>query len=197
VLSVKPKKCKMCEKPFTPTRIGQIMCSPGCAIRATRLDPEKMLEIARKATKRQNAVIKRAGRIRLMKLSDWAKRTQKAFNHYICLRDSALPCISCGTLGNASIRHIGGAPWHAGHYRSIGSAPHLRFNETNVNKQCSQCNLQLSANLIEYRKGLTNKIGLLAVEALEADQTPKHYTIDDLKALEAKYKGLAKGMAQL
>lgn len=27
-----------------------------------------------------------------------------------------------------------------------------------------------------------------AVEALEADQTPRHYTIDDLKRIKAEYK---------
>jgi hypothetical protein len=39
--------------------------------------------------------------------------------------------------------------------------------------------------------GLLGRLGAGVVDALEADQTPKHYTIEDLKAIKAKYRQMA------
>ena len=75
----------------------------------------------------------------------------------------------------------------AGHYRSRGSAPHLRFNEDNVHAQRKQCNRYGSGNVVGYRLGLIERIGLEAVEALEADNAPRKYTAEDLKAIKADY----------
>jgi hypothetical protein len=66
-------------------------------------------------------------------------------------------CISCGKYSTLQ----------AGHYYSGGHYPELRFNEQNVNGQCTRCNLKLSGNLIEYRKGLVKKIGIDEVEKLD------------------------------
>jgi hypothetical protein len=121
---------------------------------------------------------------RIKPKSKWLQEAQIEFNRYIRLRDSELPCISCGRF------HKG--QYHAGHLRSIGSSPHLRFNESNVHKQCSACNNHLSGNALNYRTNLISKIGLEAVEDLLADQTPKHYTIDDIKRIKAVYKAKCK-----
>ena len=52
---------------------------------------------------------------------------------------------------------------------------------------------------MDYRVGLIKRIGLEAVESLEADQTPKKYTIAELRAIKAHYvaklKELKNGMA--
>lgn len=45
---------------------------------------------------------------------------------------------------------------------------------------------------MDYRIGLIARIGLAAVEALEADQSVKKYTIDELKALTAHYRALTR-----
>jgi hypothetical protein len=118
------------------------------------------------------------------KLSYWIPKAQFWFNKYIRMRDVNNPCISCNGW------HTG--QYHAGHYRSVGSAPHLRFNELNCHRQCSVCNNHLSGNLIKYRVGLVEKIGTEKVEQLENDNTAKHYTIDDVKKLEAYYKAKCK-----
>ena len=93
------------------------------------------------------------------------KEAQAAFNAYVRARDKDDACISCGNyvLGD----QIGGG-WDAGHYRSTGSAPHLRFHLHNCHKQCVKCNRFLSGNVAEYRKGLIKKIGIEKVEALES-----------------------------
>lgn len=109
------------------------------------------------------------------------KEAQEALNRWVVhVRDKDLPCISCG-------RHHQGQ-YHGGHYRSRGSAPHLALDPRNVHKQCSPCNLHLHGNLIEYRKGLIERHGLEFVEALEADQEPRHYSPQDLEAIKTTYR---------
>jgi hypothetical protein len=112
--------------------------------------------------------------------AQWAKEAQAEFNRFIRLRDAQEPCISCGRY------HQG--QYHAGHYRSVGSAPELRFEESNASKQCQPCNSHLSGNIIEYRIRLKEKIGEEKLEWLEGPHEPKRYTIEDLKEIKAKYR---------
>jgi len=117
---------------------------------------------------------------------DYEREAQKEFNAYCRERDRALPCISC--------RRFHQGQWHAGHYRSTAAAPELRFNEENVNKQCSVCNNHLSSNAVEYRKGLIEKIGIEKVEWLEGPHEPLKFTIDELKQIRDKYRVMAKAL---
>lgn len=116
--------------------------------------------------------------------SEWAKEAQAAFNKFIRLRDAGQPCISCGRY------HQGQN--HAGHYKSVGSSPELRFDESNCHLQCAPCNNHLSGNIANYRPNLVIKIGQEAVDRIEGPHEPKKYSIDDLKAIKAKYKEKAK-----
>ena len=43
-----------------------------------------------------------------------------------------------------------------------------------------------------YRAGLIERIGLDEVLALEADQTPRRYSADDLRAIRDKYRKKAR-----
>lgn len=108
------------------------------------------------------------------------KKTQAIFNRYIRLRDINGVCISCGRA------HSG--QYHAGHYRSVGANPELRFSEYNCHKQCAPCNNHLSGNIVDYRLGLISKIGLDKVEWLEGPHEPKRYTIEELKEIQELYK---------
>ncbi|HFU0230446.1 TPA: recombination protein NinG, partial [Vibrio parahaemolyticus] len=79
-----------------------------------------------------------------MKIKKYGYRAQKAqeqFNRFIVLRDNGKPCASCGRYLSLC----------AGHYRSVGAAPELRFNEDNVHGQCYECNGNKSGNAKEYR----------------------------------------------
>ena len=96
------------------------------------------------------------------------------------MRDAKEPCISCGRY------HEG--QYHAGHYRSVGSTPELRFNELNCHKQCSVCNNYLSGNAIEYRRGLVAKIGIDQVEWVEGKHEPNKYTIDEIVQIKKYYQ---------
>lgn len=175
----KPKKCKVCKTLFTPDRPLQAVCGYQCAVDLTN-DRKDRQERTRKAQER------RSDKERLKSRSDWLKEAQAAFNAFVRERDKDLPCISCQRI------HPG--QYHAGHYRTIGSCPELRFDELNNHKQCAPCNNHLSGNLINYRRNLIIKIGLAEVERLEGPHPPLKLTIDDIKAIKAKYSQLLKAI---
>jgi hypothetical protein len=77
------------------------------------------------------------------------KKAGEVFKDWIRERDKDQPCISCGSYSTKQ----------AGHYYSAGHYPALEFDPDNVHGQCVRCNLYLSGNLTEYRKGLLKKIG--------------------------------------
>ena len=165
-------KGKNCKNEFNgiPT---QKVCSYGCAIILVMQGKEKKrLKEERKA--------KKETRDRLKTKSDWLRDAQACFNKYIRLRDAKYPCISCG-------RHHKGQ-FHAGHYRTVGASPELRFNELNVHKQCAPCNDHLSGNIVNYRIGLIKKIGIEKVAWIEGPHEPKKNTIPEIIEIKEKYK---------
>ena len=78
--------------------------------------------------------------------------------------------------------------YDAGHYRTVGSNPALRFKPLNCHRQCSPCNTQLSWNIVNYRIALVKRIGAEAVDWLEGPHEAKKYTVEDLKAMTADYR---------
>lgn len=166
-------KCRICKQPFVKIRPLQPTCNEyECKVAYATNVATKAIEIKKKAEKK---VLKEKTKT----LSDYLKELQVVFNKYIRLRDVNLPCISCQ-------RHHKGQ-YHAGHYRSVGAAPQLRFNELNVNKQCSACNNHKSGNVVEYRINLIKKIGIVAVEWLEAENKPAKYTVNEVLELKKHY----------
>lgn len=131
-----------------------------------------------------------ARRKRKLKENDKPHRTreaQKAFNAFIRERDKKNPCVSCGIFRDETAVS-NGSNWHAGHYKTTGARPELRFNEANCHKQCAHCNNFLSGNIENYRINLIKIIGLKKVEWLEGPHEPKKYTCEELKEIELKYK---------
>ena len=84
----------------------------------------------------------------------------------------------------------------AGHYKSIGGHPELRFNEYNVNKQSMKDNEWLSGNISGYRKGLIKKYGIKIVELLEGPHEAKKYTLDQIIEIKNQYRQKLKGLQQ-
>ena len=167
---------------FYPANSLAKVCSVQCA-----------MEYAKKQTAaEQDKAEKKRLKERKEKLksrAEWLRDAQAVFNKFIRLRDKGQPCISCGRY------HEG--QWHAGHYRSVGACPELRFCELNVHKQCAPCNDHKSGNIIEYRINLVNKIGADKVAWLERqDHEPKKYTIEDCKAIIKHYKAKIKELEQ-
>lgn len=130
-------------------------------------------------------------REKLKKRSKWVVEAQAAFNGWVRARDAGLPCICCGVPMGPG--RPGGAV-DAGHYRSVGSAPHLRFEPDNCHAQRKYCNKFGAGRAVDYRLGLIERIGLERVEALEADQTPRKWTIPDLKAIRDTYRAKTRAL---
>jgi hypothetical protein len=163
------KACAVCAKPFTPARPMQAVCSPRCAHRKVRAD--KTQERARvKERKRALETPKKL-----------LPKAQKAVNKWCRFRDllAGRSCISCG----ATYRTAFGGAFDAGHFRSVGSAPHLRFYTPQIRLQCVRCNRDLSGNTVEFRKGLVTLKGLAEVERIEGMYWIQKWKLDYLRRL--------------
>ena len=185
----RPKKCRVatCRALFVPSRMGQAVCSPACAmIDAPRHEPK-----ARKALadiERKDIKVRKE---KLKSRADHLREAQAAVNEYVRLRDAHLPCISCDSTPNDNDL-MTGSRWDAGHYRSVGACPELRFEPLNIHRQCVKCNRNLSGNAVEYRIRLVQRIGAEKVAWLEGLHAPCKYTVDEIKAIKAKYRAMTK-----
>jgi hypothetical protein len=171
------KACAHCDKPFTPARPMQKVCGPVCARRLTEV---------RKAKEKQ--ALKERKRA-LETIPELIKAAQREFNAFIRERDKDQPCICCGEPLHSG--EVGGA-FDCGHYRSTGSASHLRFDERNAHAQRKHCNRYGAGRAVDYRVGLIARIGREAVEALEADNRVHKWTADELRAIRDTYRAKAR-----
>ena len=174
----KSKKCKVCQKEFTPFNSLQKVCSSNCAIQLTK--EQKKIKDQKEWQKE-----KKVRKEKLMSHSDWLQLAQKTFNTYIRLRDKGKPCISCGTENYTS---------SCGHYYSSGKHKNVTFNEDNCHAQCwYYCNSSLSGNLIEYRKGLIERIGIERLEQLDSiAKIEKKWSIAEIQEIISIYKNKIK-----
>jgi hypothetical protein len=185
----KPKKCRVatCRASFVPSRMGQAVCSPACAmIDAPRHEPKArkaLADIERKDIKVRKEKLKTR--------ADHLREAQAAVNEYVRLRDANLPCISCDSTPNDNDL-MTGSRWDAGHYRSVGACPELRFEPLNIHRQCVKCNRNLSGNAVEYRIRLVLRIGAEKVAWLEGLHPACKYTVEEIKAIKAKYRAMTK-----
>ncbi|MDQ0571495.1 hypothetical protein QFZ42_003329 [Variovorax paradoxus] len=158
-------------------------CIPAYADSQEAKAQRKAEKQARMAAKVERA-IDRQRRVEQKRIPDLVREAQTAFNAFIRERDRDQPCICCGQpLGTGS---VGGA-FDCGHYRSVGSASHLRFDVRNAHAQRKHCNRYGAGRAVDYRIGLIARIGLSAVEALEASNVPHKWERDELIAIKAMY----------
>ena len=174
---LKPKDCKHCGACFVPVRPMQNVCGRTCAQRLVN------------AAKNERAERDRARKEKIKTIPELKKEAQYAFNAFIRARDRSKPCICCGQ--SLPVGQTGG-DFDAGHYRSTGSADHLRFHEDNCHGQRKQCNRYGAGRAVDYRIGLIARIGLARVEALEADNTSTKWTAVLLREIKATYKAKLK-----
>ena len=171
----KPRPCAHCESKFTPVRPMQSVCSPICAARKVKAD---------KAQERAKIVTRREA---IKTIPQLIREAQVEFNAYIRARDAGKPCICCGR-SEAGGYGLSSHGWDCGHYRSTGSASHLRFNEDNAHRQLVVCNRHGAGRAVDYRLGLIERIGLARVDALESSNTPHKWTADELRSIKTTYR---------
>lgn len=195
-MAVAKKKCKHCSE-YERVSVG-VKTPVGFFCSHDHVWEFVSKERAKKAKKAIDASLKKERKIfrerkeKLKTVGDYTKEAQASINKYIRLRDDGKPCISCGSLPEQKL----GGTMDAGHYRSRGSAGHLRFNVFNIHAQCVKCNRYNSGNAVDYRISLIKKIGLDRVEKLENDNSPRKFTIEYLKRVKKifnkKYRVYAK-----
>jgi len=165
------RTCKICHTKFEPTfNSVQSVCSIKCSYEYSKIQKEKAWKKEKKQLKEK-----------LKTKSDYLKELQTVFNTYIRLRDEAKGCISCGV-------DLRGRKFDAGHYRSVGGNPQLRFHEDNVHGQCVYCNRHQHGNIVEYRLRLIKRIGIDKVDYLETENEAKQYSIPELIEMKVIYK---------
>lgn len=191
-LKTNRKRCKECKQWIYNSPL--IVCGYACGMALLRKKAEKdKLKAQRQASKAEK---ERKAKDRQQKADfrktdvKWLKaKAQELCNKYIRLRDKDYGCISCDKPKDWD------GQWHASHWKSVGSRPDLRFNEDNIHKACSQCNLWLSGNPIPYREELLRRIGEDRVLALEADHAqPKRMRASDYLEEIEKYRDKLKAL---
>ncbi|NBC97881.1 recombination protein NinG [Atlantibacter hermannii] len=189
------RKCKVCGSWFHPQYANIWWCSPEHGARyaidlrakqkvkdtAKRIKAEKKAEMEgrKHALERRQAV---------KPLSYFRNQAQQAFNEFIRYRDRHLPCISCGRYHDGQ--------YHAGHFRTTGANPELRFNEDNCHRQCAPCNNHLSGNLTAYRPALIAKIGQARFDALMGPHELPKWKREDYIRIRNEYRAKLKELKQ-
>ena len=187
-LAVKQPRPKMCKNPacgisFQPQRLGQAVCSPACALAIKDVNQQKARKSLAQVERKEIKIRKE----KLKSRAEHLREAQAAVNEYVRLRDAHLPCISCDSTPNDN-GLMTGSRWDAGHYRSVGACPELRFEPLNIHRQCVRCNRNLSGNAVEYRIRLLHRIGIDKVEWLEGPHSARKYTVDEIKAIKTEYR---------
>ncbi|SDY30415.1 recombination protein NinG [Pseudomonas sp. NFIX28] len=193
------KRCPSCRVMFVPARTSQAVCGEiECAIAYGQSEKgqarakKALADVGRREIKDRKEKLKSRG--------DHVQDAEKAVRD--CRRTFELwigsGCISCGKTQEEVQAAQGwktGGAWDAGHFLGKGARPELRLEPNNIWLQCKSCNagsykyarkgLTVSQG---FREGLIARIGLEAVEALEADHEPRKYTVDELKAITTEYR---------
>ena len=185
-------RCPHCKAKLEPGQRIHPECIDGYAEAQAQKKEREERKKAIAAAKVERAEIKKR-KEKLKRIPDLIKEAQIAFNAYIRKRDEGRPCICCGNP--LRMGGIGGG-FDAGHYRSTGSASHLRFNEDNVHGQRKYCNQWGAGRAVDYRLGLINRIGLDRVEALESNNTVHKWSADELREIKERYKQKLKELQQ-
>lgn len=172
-------RCPHCKGKLEAGQRIHLDCIDGYAEAEAAKAERKQAKVQRMAVKVEKAETRRR-KEKALTISQRRARAQIEVNAFVRLRDAHLPCISCG-------RHHEGQ-WHAGHYRSRGAAVNLALDPRNIHRQCAPCNNHLHGNAIGYRAGLVTRYGLEFVEALEADNAPRHQTAQEIDAIRDTYR---------
>ena len=172
------KKCRSCGDVFLPARTLQKVCGALCAIKLA--EKQKAQKLARANRDERKSLAERKAKLKTRR--EWIAEAQAAVNKVARLRDllAGHGCISCGARPQQKF----GGTMDAGHYRSVGSAAHMRYFLPQINAQCTRCNRELGGSAVNYRKGLIERIGINRVEEIESMQWTAKWSVEYLMRLK-------------
>jgi hypothetical protein len=171
------RKCANCKQFFKLVDMARIYgtnawCSENCAAEWAIKTSRKLREGVAKAEKKA---------VKENSLAHQEELTQKVVNRLAVMLDIGRPCISCGKY----------LPLEAGHYRSVGSMPTLRFDLRNIHGQCRPCNVggTLSARRGKnretvsamFRAALRERYGAELAGWLDGWHAPQKRTAQEVK----------------
>ena len=159
----------MCGIPYLPISSFQKACSPKCAV-----------EYAKQQKEKEKKKELRVRKEKIKSLTDLMNEAQTEFNKYIRYRDRHLPCVSCGRMHHGQ--------YHAGHYKTRGAHPELRFSEFNTHKQCAPCNNHKSGDIVNFRETLKVKIGEHMLAWVEGPHQSQHWTKEEARGAKQWFK---------
>jgi len=182
-------KCKGCPDRFDRDTMIKIklnwfhsfQCATG---HAQRLSSKKAAADAMRNAKALRSK-QRDRKEKIKTLPQLKAEAQTEFNKYIRMRDYWQPCISCGAPKEIVEAEQGwkvGGCWDAGHFKSRGAKPQLRFNTFNCHKQCKRCNggsgrFSSKAATVDaqYEANLIDKIGFSKVDELNRNNESERF----------------------
>ena len=116
----------------------------------------------------------------IRKKSWYEGKLQDEVNAIVRLIDTEKGCISCDHGWNGKVTR----QFHAGHRKSVGGHPSIRYHFSNIFKQCSICNNWKSGNERAFDSGIKRIYGaknLQIVQSLESKYPSIHLSITELK----------------
>jgi hypothetical protein len=173
--------CNTCRKPILNRRSTlQTKCAP-CVYKAANARDKELRKAQRQAVVAERVSF-RARKDALKSRQDWAREAQGAVNRYVRVlaHSRGEGCYTCGARPAQAF----GGTYDAGHFRSVGSAPHLRFWTPQIRLQCVTCNRHKGGCALDFRRALVAEHGSEWVEALEARQEVAKFTPDYLRRIK-------------
>ena len=198
-IPAKPRKCRVCKSDFQPHRCLQQTCSYECevklglvAIAKSKAKREKDCRVAEMAACKDIRIRKEALKTPKQKRKELIQQAEKSVRDVRRTEElqKGSGCISCGRSQQEVIGTDGwkpGGAFDAGHYHGKGARPNLRLEPDNIWLQCKSCNGGSSkyarkgaAVAKQYRESLIEILGVDRVEELDSDDTPRHWTDEEL-----------------
>ena len=168
-MKIRKRMCKICRTKFTPRESFQQWCNYDCAIKLSKLN-------AKKKQRKEDAKTRQ----RLKPRSKHLAECQVVFNKFI--RQTKMKnCITCGAPDTPV------NPIQAGHFHSVGSRPHLRFEPLNVWPQCTRCNMHNSGDTAQFRLILEANLSKEEMDMLDGPGK-SDWDISEIQAIRDEYK---------
>lgn len=188
----KKRKCRWCGQ-YSEAEKGSIVglmffCNETHRINWAMDNTSKALAKIRENKKREANAKRKEQKIANRTRSQWFDILQKLVNQWVLhVRDKDKPCCTCGTTNP-------GIKYDAGHYRSRGACAELRFELTNIHKQCSvKCNVHGSGMRAEYREFIISEYGqdrLIWLDGEHPKLKDQFKTIEDIEGECKRYRKL-------
>ena len=170
-------KCTGCKERFKREVMIKLPAgnfhSMDCAIEYANKKSKASKEKAEKAKHREDTQ-------KIKSKTTWFDQLQVLVNQYIVqVRDKYEACATCGTRANVK--------YDAGHYLTRGAHKELRFELTNIHKQCSvKCNQHGSGMRLEHQDFIRAKYGQEHLDWLEGPHSSLKAQFPSVEAIKTE-----------